>query len=127
MKVKMFEKPESGINSKSNLVGSSKVLDISSIRLETDWVLDSSCTFHMTSFRHWSSDLKEIEGSRVLLGDDHEYQINDIDSVKLSLLDGTIRILNCVRFMLELKRNLIPLSTLDAIKYSVNISDGIMK
>lgn len=39
----------------------------------------------------------------------------------------TIRILDSVRFVPNLKRNLISLGALDATGYSVKISEGIMK
>lgn len=41
--------------------------------------------------------------------------------------DGTTRMLSNVRFVLDLRRNLISLDALDVIGYSINLDQGIMK
>lgn len=43
------------------------------------------------------------------------------------MLDKIFRVLDCVRFIPELKRNFISLDTLNATSYSVKFSNGIIK
>lgn len=81
----------------------------------------------MTPFRHLFNDFKEVDSSRVLLGNDHEHHVKGIGFVKLSLLDVILRVLDSVRLVLDLKRNFILLDTLDAIGKSFKISDDIIK
>lgn len=81
----------------------------------------------MTHFRHCFSDLKEVHDNRVFLSDDYECQVKGIGSSKLSLLDGTVRVLNDIMFVTERKRNLISLGTLYVTRCSVKISDRVMK
>lgn len=68
---------------------------------DTDWILNSSCSTHITPFRHWFSDFRDFNNGKDLLGDDYECQVKGIGSVKLSLLDGTINILSDMRYVPE--------------------------
>lgn len=130
-KGKKFDEHRSDTDNESSLVSdgyeSSKILVVNSIRLEMDWVLESSYSFHLTPFRHSFSDLKKVDSGRVLLVDEHKCKIKGVGLMKLSLLDETVRVLNYVRLVPELKKNLISLGTLDATEYLVKISNQIMK
>lgn len=51
----------------------SKMLVISSERLESKSVLDSRCTFHLSHNKQWFTNIKDYSVSKVLLGNDYEY------------------------------------------------------
>lgn len=104
-----------------------KVLAMSSTRPDIDWIQDLGCSFHMSPFRHWFNDFKDFANGRVLLGDDYEYQVKGIYFVKLSLPNGTFRILSDVRYIPKLRRNLIFLGILDALRYSIKIDNNLIK
>jgi hypothetical protein len=36
-----------------------------------EWVLDSGCTYHMSSTREWFFDFKELNGGVVYMGNDN--------------------------------------------------------
>ena len=69
-----------------------------------EWVLDSTCTFHMCPKKEWFYNLEESELGLVVMGNDQTCEILGKGKIKLKLLDGTIRFLNEVRYVPELKR-----------------------
>lgn len=46
----------------------SEVLAFSLDHKESEWILDSGCSFRMTPNRDWFETLEEGEGSRVIMG-----------------------------------------------------------
>lgn len=74
-------------------------------RFETVW----GCSFNVTPLRHWFSDLKEVNSGKVLIRNDYKCLVKGICFVELYLDDGTIKVLEDVRHMPKLKRNLISL------------------
>ncbi|XP_072151377.1 uncharacterized mitochondrial protein AtMg00300-like [Setaria viridis] len=61
------------------------------------------------------------------MGDDNPREIMGIDSVKIKMPDGMIRMLKDVRHILGMARNLISLSTLDDEGYKYFGSGGVCK
>lgn len=119
------------LDSESSLVSkgykSSNVLVASSSRSKTIYVLNSSFTFHMIPLKHWFSNLKEFDSGKVLLGNDNECLDKGINAFILSLIDETLRVREDVRFVLELKKKLIPLGTFDCTHFSIKIENRVMK
>jgi len=67
----------------------------------------------MTPHREWFLNYRDIGGGKVLLGNNHECNIKGIGDIKIKMHDGIIRTLISVRYVPELKRNLISLGELD--------------
>lgn len=67
----------------------------------------------MSPNRVWFNEYTRIDGGKVMMGNDHKCQVIGIGSITLRSYDGTLRTLNNVRHIPELKRNLISLGTLD--------------
>ena len=67
----------------------------------------------MYPFKDYLSNCHETDGGRVMMGNNVVCRIVGIGNVNLKLHDGTIRELREVRYVLELKRNLISLGMLD--------------
>lgn len=88
------------------------------------WVLDSGCTFHMTSRRDWFVDLQDNGGTTILLGDDHSVQSQGQGSIRINTHGGTIKVLNNVRYVPDLRRNLISTGTMDKLGYGHEGRDG---
>ena len=88
------------------------------------WVLDSGCTFHMTSRRDWFVDLQDNGGTTILLGDDLSVQSQGQGSIRINTHGGTIKVLNNVRYVPDLRRNLISTGTLDKLGYGHEGRDG---
>ena len=75
----------------------------------------------MSSNLEWFQDLVE---TTVLLGNDQVCQIKGIGRIKMRMHDGPVKILSDVRFIPQVKRNLISLGTLELKGYSFTSSNG---
>ena len=91
------------------------------------WIMDSGCSYHMTSNGGWFEDYKEINGGQVLLGNNSPCKVIGIGSVRIKTNDGFERVLPDVRHVLELKRNLISLGMLDQHGFSWKGEKGFLK
>lgn len=77
----------------------------------------------MTHNLEWFLDLEQMDGS-VLLGNDQVGQIKGIGRIKMRMHDGAIKILTDVRYIPQVKRNLVSLGTLELKGYSFTSSGG---
>ena len=78
----------------------------SGLRDHEEWILDSGCTYHMSPNKSWFMDYSEINGGSVMMGNDHKCQVVGIGNIAIRNSDGTIKVLNKVRHIPDLKRNL---------------------
>nr|GEY74173.1 retrovirus-related Pol polyprotein from transposon TNT 1-94 [Tanacetum cinerariifolium] len=69
---------------------------------------------------------ERLKGS-VQLGDNRECKIIGIDKVRIQLRDGSSFVLHNVRYIPELKRNLISMGTLEKEGYTVKLHAGKVK
>ncbi|GJU40764.1 retrovirus-related pol polyprotein from transposon TNT 1-94 [Tanacetum coccineum] len=92
-----------------------------------EWIMDSGGYFHMTPRRDFLFDFKEFNGGTVLLGDNRACAIMGIGKVRVQMKDGSSFVLENVRYIPELKRNLISLGTLDREGYTVKLQNGRVK
>ena len=81
----------------------------------------------MTSHREWFLNYRDIGGGKVILGNNHACNIKGIGDIKLKMHDGIIKTLTAVRYVSELKRNLISLGELDKSGYSYRGDGGVVK
>ena len=97
---------------------------VSSSKTYSDkWILDSGCSYHMCPNKHWFSSFEELDGGVVLMGNDNACQTKGIGTIRLKMHDGTIRRLTNVRYILDLKKNLISLGVLDSDGYKVTLEN----
>ena len=61
------------------------------------------------------------------MGDDHVLKIAGIGTIKLKMYDGTIRTIQEVRHVKDLKKNLLSLGQLDSSGCKTHVHDGVMK
>ena len=61
------------------------------------------------------------------MGDDHPCNIEGIGIVRIKMVDGIVRELKKVRYVPQLKRNLISVGDLEALGLVISIRDGILK
>ncbi|KAK0580490.1 hypothetical protein LWI29_002570 [Acer saccharum] len=88
---------------------------VSSLESHSDrWILDSGCSYHMCPNIQWFSSFQELDGGVVLMGNDNTCQTKGIGIVRLKMHDGTIRRLTDVRYVPNLKKNIISLGVLDS-------------
>ena len=106
-----------------------KLLEIDALTIsdhspKDNWVIDSGCSYHMTSRKDWFSEFKEVTGGQVLLADDRAVSVQGIGTILLKTRGGTINRLANVRYVLNLKRNLILVSSLDLQGFKQKGVDG---
>ncbi|KAG8499139.1 hypothetical protein CXB51_005544 [Gossypium anomalum] len=97
------------------------------IKLTSEWILDSGCSFHMCPNREWFSTYSLVEGGVVRVGNNSFSKVIGIGTVKIKMHDGTIRTLSNVRYEPDLRKNLISLSILDLKGYRINIKSSDIK
>ncbi|KAH0656305.1 hypothetical protein KY285_031187 [Solanum tuberosum] len=93
---------------------------------DNKWVLDSGCTLYMTFRKDWFSSY-ETSGGTVLMGNNATCKIVGIGSIRVRCHDGIVRTITEVRHVLDLKKNLISLGTLDKQGYKYMSEGGTMK
>lgn len=96
---------------------------VSSNSVEGEWVLDSGCSFHMSPHKEWFIDFRREHGT-VLFVDNKTCQIFGSRSILLQMADGCSKTLSNVRYVPDLKRNLISIEALDACDFAVKIDKG---
>ena len=79
-----------------------------------EWVMDSGCTFHMSPRKDWFFNLKMEHAGQVLMGNNNSCKIEGIGCIKIKLKDGSIKVLSNVRYIPDLKRNLLSLGVVSA-------------
>ena len=55
-----------------------------------DWILDTTCTFHMSPNRDWFSTYKTLNSCDVLMGNNSFCNIIGIGIVKIKIFDGIV-------------------------------------
>jgi hypothetical protein len=106
---------------------SGEALFVASVEKCSSWVLDSACTFHICSHRDWFSYYVQYHAGEVVIRDGSTCEIIVIDSIYIQVHDGSIKKLIDVHFVPKLKRNLISLSTLEAMGFNFAGIDGVLK
>jgi hypothetical protein len=91
------------------------------------WIMDSACTFHICPKKEWFSSLNLINGGVVLMGNDVACKTKGIGKICLKLHDGSARVLEEVRYVTDMKKNLIYVGTLKEKGYKITMENGTMK
>ncbi|GJU39486.1 retrovirus-related pol polyprotein from transposon TNT 1-94 [Tanacetum coccineum] len=88
-----------------------------------EWIIDFGGSFHMTPRRDFLFDFKEFNGGTVFLGDNRACATMGTAKVRVQMKDGSSFVLENVRYIPDLKRNLISLGTLDQEGYTVKLQN----
>ena len=89
-----------------------------------EWILDSGCFFHMCPNKEFFKTFKSIAGRKVLLGDNLAYRVTGMRIISIKMFDKKTRELKQVRYVPELKRNLISLGMIDKIGCNIKAENG---
>ncbi|KAK9177553.1 hypothetical protein WN944_029576 [Citrus x changshan-huyou] len=92
-----------------------------------EWILDSSCTYDMCPNKGWFSSFKELDGGVVFMGNDNACKTMGICIIQLKNHDGSIQVLMDVRYVPNLKKNLILLAVLESKGLTITLRDGLLK
>jgi len=64
-------------------------------------------TYHVCLKREWFASFEKLDGSLVSFGDGHTCHSEDIGTIRIKLSDRMVRELNDLRYVSQLKKNLI--------------------
>lgn len=104
-----------------------EALNMTDSNLETRWIIDSGCSFHMTWKKESFISLDESLTGTVRMANDTISQVMGQGSVKIENEDGSMVILTKGRYIPEMKRNLIYLGTLEAKGCRYISEGGVLK
>ncbi|CAL8995464.1 unnamed protein product, partial [Prunus brigantina] len=90
-------------------------------------MLDSGCTYHMCPIREWFSSFEELDGGVVLMGNNNACKTQGIGKICLKMHDGTVRELSDVRYVPDMKKNLISLGALESKGLKITMEGGVLK
>ncbi|GJV93835.1 zinc finger, CCHC-type containing protein [Tanacetum coccineum] len=106
---------------------SADVMMAISIKELLDWIMDSRGSYHITYMRDYLVDFEECDCDNVLLGDGRECRVQGMGKVQVQMRDGSSFMLNDVRYVSELRQNLILLGTLEKEGFTVKMQSGKIK
>ncbi|KAI5672321.1 hypothetical protein M9H77_12685 [Catharanthus roseus] len=81
----------------------------------------------MTPNKHWFSDFKPLNHEKVFMGNNQVCDIKGIGYVFIKVHDGVTRKLTEVRYVPDLRRNLISLGVLDSNGFFYKSENGILR
>jgi hypothetical protein len=81
----------------------------------------------MSPKKDWFTTYESANGGLVFMGNDVAYRIVGIGTIRIRMHDGIVRTLKNVRHILDLKKNLISLGTLDSLGYKYSGEGGVIR
>ena len=73
------------------------------------------------------SSFEKLDGCFAVMGDDHQYKVEGIGTIRIKIFDEMVRELKDVRYVPQLKINLISVGALEALGHGVSIRDSVFK
>ena len=75
----------------------------------------------------WFFTFEKLDGCSVIMGDDRPYNMKGIGTVQIRMLDGMVQELKEVRYVSQVKKNLISVGALKILDHAVSVRDGVLK
>jgi hypothetical protein len=99
-----------------------QVLSISSnLQYQEEWKLDSGASHHMCSHRNWFISYQSVDEGVVFMGNGIPCKTVGVGSIRIRMFDGIVRELTDVRYVPELKSNLISLECWILVDISIQV------
>ena len=73
------------------------------------WILDSACSYHMYPNRQWFDTFKTCNAGTMLMGNDARCNVIGPGTIKVRIFERIVKILTNVKYIPDLKKNLISL------------------
>ena len=103
------------------------VMNVSEEEFDKNWILDTGCTFHMCPDRSWFYNYRETEPRKVYMGDNNSQNVIGVGDIAIRIYDGAVTQLRNVRYVPNLKKNLISLGSLEDEGYTFKSGNKILK
>ncbi|KAK3040256.1 hypothetical protein RJ639_028171 [Escallonia herrerae] len=85
------------------------------------------CSYHLCPNRDWFATYRSFDVCKVLIENDVACKVVGIGSIQIRMHNGIVRTLTNVRHVLEVRKNLISLGTLDSNSCSYQVAGGVMR
>lgn len=92
-----------------------------------EWTIDSACSFHITPHKDCFCSYKTVHQGVVFMGNKQPCKVMGIGNIQIRMKDSMMWTLSDVRYVLDMRRNLISLSALEDEGCSFSCKDGILK
>jgi len=89
-------------------------------------MLDTGATYHVCPNMNWFSSFEKLDGCSVTMGDHRPCNMEGIGTVQIKMFDGMVRELKKVRYVPQVKKNLIFVGALKALGHGVSVRDGVL-
>lgn len=93
----------------------------------TEWIMDSAVSYHMCPRKDWFVNFEIFDGPKVFMGNNNTCKIEGVGKICLKMNDGVIHELEDVRYVSELKKNLISLGELDSKGFEMSLNRGVLR
>lgn len=94
---------------------------------ENEWILDSGCTHHMCPNKDLFSTYEPVNCGNILMGNNVLCKVIGKGAIRIKMHDGMVRTLTDVRYVPNLKRNLISLGVLESLGCRYTAEGGVLK
>ena len=94
---------------------------------DSKWIINTGVTYLVCPNREWFSSFEKLDGYSVVIGDEHPCHMEGIGTVLVNMFDGMVRKLKNVRYVPQLKRNLISIGALKALGLEVSTRYRVLK
>jgi hypothetical protein len=103
------------------------ILSISSnLQYQEEWQLDSGASHHTCSHKNWFISYQSVDEGVVFMGNSIPCKTVGVGSIRIRMFDGIVRELTNVRYVPEIKSNLISLGVLDSCGYKYTGQGGAL-
>ena len=93
----------------------------------SEWLVDIGATYHICPRREWFSSLEKLNSGVVIMRNDAACQIIGISTVQIRMFDDVVRDLTDVRYVPQMKKNIISVEAVELEGLKVMLENGILK
>ncbi|XP_057993731.1 uncharacterized protein LOC131174435 [Hevea brasiliensis] len=124
-----FKKTSSSNASRAFIASSNHDDDEKKIKdpLQDEWLIDSTCLFHICSKNEWFNVIEEKKGENVKLAKEKKMEVERVGRMKIKLHGDRVKLFNEVRYIPKFERNLISLGKIDSLGYGNSIQGEVIR
>ena len=89
--------------------------------------MDYTCSYHIMPNKDWFDTYMLVNSGSVMMDNDASCRVIGIGNIRVKTFDGVIITLCDVRHVLDLRKNMISLQTLDSNGFNYKFATGVMK
>jgi len=93
----------------------------------SEWILDTDAAYHIFPKRDWFASFEMLDNSLVQMGDGSTCNMDGVGTVLIKMFDGMVRELKDVRYIPQMKKNIISIGALQAQGLKFSGRDGVLK